>query len=123
MNLRPLLVLPLVAVGVAAASPAFASHAPAAKTYIVNEVQGSGPSSNKSGFAFKPYMLTVHKGDTVSFVDKSGAVPHNVVGMGNTVINRTAVNNKTYTVKFTKAGTYKYACLIHPGMVGVIVVK
>jgi len=123
MNLRPLLVLPLVAAGVAAASPAFASHAPAAMSHTVSEVQGAGPSSNKSGFAFKPYALTIKKGDTVVFVDKSGAVPHNVVGIGNNVINRAAVNTKSYTLKFTKAGTYKYQCLIHPGMIGMIVVK
>lgn len=123
MNLRPLLVLPIVAAGVALTTPAFASHTPTAKTYIVNEVVGSGPSSNKSGFAFKPYTLTVHKGDSVSFVDKSGSVPHNVVGMGNKVINRKAVNTQTYKLTFTKAGTYKYVCQIHPGMIGTVVVK
>lgn len=30
---------------------------------------------------------------------------------------------KPYTVKFTKPGTYKYFCDVHPGMVGTIVVK
>ncbi len=29
----------------------------------------------------------------------------------------------TYTVTFTKKGTYPYACLIHPGMIGKVVVK
>jgi plastocyanin len=29
----------------------------------------------------------------------------------------------TYTVTFTKAGTYPYACLIHPGMIGKVVVS
>ncbi len=29
----------------------------------------------------------------------------------------------TYSVAFTKAGTYPYACLIHPGMIGKVVVK
>jgi plastocyanin len=29
----------------------------------------------------------------------------------------------TYSVTFTKAGTYPYACLIHPGMIGKVVVK
>jgi plastocyanin len=29
----------------------------------------------------------------------------------------------TYTITFTKKGTYPYACLIHPGMIGKVVVK
>jgi plastocyanin len=29
----------------------------------------------------------------------------------------------TYSVTFTKAGTYPYACLIHPGMIGKVIVK
>jgi plastocyanin len=29
----------------------------------------------------------------------------------------------TYSVTFTKTGTYPYACLIHPGMIGKVVVK
>jgi plastocyanin len=29
----------------------------------------------------------------------------------------------TYNLKFTKAGTYNYVCLIHPGMVGQVVVS
>ena len=29
----------------------------------------------------------------------------------------------TYAVTFTKTGTYPYACLIHPGMIGKVVVK
>jgi plastocyanin len=30
---------------------------------------------------------------------------------------------KPFTVKFTKAGTYKYFCDVHPGMIGTVVVK
>ncbi|MEY2426721.1 MAG: Copper binding protein plastocyanin/azurin family, partial [Actinomycetota bacterium] len=29
----------------------------------------------------------------------------------------------TYSITFTKAGSYPYACLIHPGMIGKVVVK
>jgi hypothetical protein len=32
-------------------------------------------------------------------------------------------NGDKYRVTFTKAGTYPYACLIHPGMIGKVVVK
>jgi plastocyanin len=33
------------------------------------------------------------------------------------------ISGDTYSVTFTKAGTYPYACLIHPGMIGKVVVK
>ena len=122
--LRGLIALPLVAASVAAATPALAAHhapaRPAAtmhKTYIVNEVLG------KSGYIFNPAKLTIKVGDTVNFVDKSAPVPHNVIGVGNKVIDRTAVNTQTYKVTFTKAGVYKYNCTIHlPTMVGQITV-
>jgi len=39
------------------------------------------------------------------------------------VINRAAVNGKSYSLTFKKAGTYKYLCQVHPGMVGQITVK
>ena len=29
----------------------------------------------------------------------------------------------TYSVTFTKKGTYPYACIVHPGMIGKVVVK
>ena len=32
-------------------------------------------------------------------------------------------NGDTYTVTFSKKGTYPYACLIHPGMIGKVVVS
>lgn len=33
------------------------------------------------------------------------------------------IDGDKYSVTFTKAGTYPYACLIHPGMIGKVVVK
>jgi len=127
--LRGLIALPLVAAGVAAATPALAAHhAPARstammhKTYTVQEMAGKSTTSDPTGYVFNPAKLTVKVGDTVMWVDKSMPVPHNIVGKGNTVINRTAINTSPYKVTFAKAGTYNYGCLIHPGMNGVVVV-
>ena len=33
------------------------------------------------------------------------------------------ISSKPFNVKFTKAGTYKYFCDVHPGMIGYVVVK
>ncbi len=127
--LRGLIALPLVAAGVAAATPALAAHhAPARppammhKTYTVQEMAGKSTTSDPTGYVFNPAKLTIKVGDSVMWVDKSMPTPHNIVGKGNTVINRTAINTSPYKVTFAKAGTYNYVCQIHPGMNGVVVV-
>ncbi len=89
------------------------------KTYTVNEVAGKTPGT----YVFSPAKLTIKVGDTVTFVDKSLPVPHDVIGTNNKVINRAAINTATYKLTFTKAGVYKYNCTIHlPSMVGQITV-
>lgn len=121
---RGLTALPLLA-GIAVTQPALAAHRTPAQhaathhTYTIKEVQGK----SASGYVFYPAALTIAPGDTVVWVDDTKGVPHNVVGVGNKVINRTAVNTNSYVLTFRKAGTYKYQCQIHPGMVGEIVVK
>jgi len=100
-------------------SPTITSTAAAHHTYTVKEVKGK----SASGYVFAPAALTIKVGDTVVWVDDSGQTPHNVVGVGNSVINRAAVNGKSYSLTFKKAGTYKYLCQVHPGMVGQITVK
>jgi plastocyanin len=79
------------------------------------------PGHAAAGFVFSPSSLTIHAGDTVKWVDVN-STPHNIVGQGAavSVIDRTAINIDPYSVTFTKAGTYRYLCQIHPGMVGVI---
>ena len=32
-------------------------------------------------------------------------------------------DNEIFSITFTKAGTYQYACLVHPRMVGTLIVK
>jgi plastocyanin len=100
-------------------SPTITSTAAAHHTYTVKEVKGK----SASGYVFAPAVLMIKVGDTVVWVDDSGQVPHNVVGVGNRVINRVAVNGNSYSLTFKKAGTYKYVCQVHPGMVGRITVK
>ncbi len=100
-------------------SPTITSSAAARHTCTVKEVKGK----SASGYVFAPAALTIKVGDTVVWVDDSGQVPHNIVGVGNNVINRAAVNGNSYSLTFTKTGTYKYLCQVHPGMVGQITVK
>jgi plastocyanin len=49
---------------------------------------------------------------------------HTATSSGNAPIDSgNLMNGQSYTVTFTKAGTYKYICSIHPYMNGTIVVQ
>jgi plastocyanin len=72
-------------------------------------------------FRFHPAKLSIHRGDKVKWVWQD-QVEHNVTFHG--FHSRTQVKG-SYTVRFTKAGTYSYRCTIHAeeGMRGKIVVR
>lgn len=84
----------------------------------------AGPTVTIKDFKFTPSTLNVKVGTTVTFVQED-SVPHNATGTGSDdVIKSSSALSKgqTYTVTFTKAGTYPYMCSIHPYMTGTVVV-
>jgi amicyanin len=84
----------------------------------------SGPTVTIKNFAFSPDTLNVKVGTTVTFVQED-SVPHNATGSGaaGVIKSPTLTKGQTYTVTFTKAGTYPYICTIHPYMHGTVVVS
>ena len=71
---------------------------------------------------FHPASVTITKGSKVKWVwsDPGHNVPHNIVA---SKFKGTGIKmSGSYTVKFSKAGTFTYKCSIHPGMVGKVVV-
>ena len=72
-------------------------------------------------FRFHPSTLKIHRGDKVKWVWKD-EVEHNVTF--HSFHSRTQEKG-TYTVRFTKAGTFNYHCTIHfeEGMVGRVIVR
>lgn len=74
--------------------------------------------------AFSPKRLTISKGSSVTFAFRDGGTTHNVTSVGSrrfsTISSR---DSGSRSRKFTKAGTYRYACTLHPGMTGRIVVR
>jgi plastocyanin len=71
---------------------------------------------------FNPGTLSIRRRDTVTWVWKDGSTKHNVTGSG--FKSRTMASG-SFTVRFTRAGTFNYHCSIHwrEGMRGKIVVR
>jgi plastocyanin len=70
---------------------------------------------------FSPKSLSVKKGTKVTFKWKGG-VPHNVTpssGRGGSKTSRK--KGFTYSKTFSKKGTFKYICTIHPGQMKITV--
>jgi plastocyanin len=70
---------------------------------------------------FHPGTLSIHRGDSVTWLWRDGGVRHNVTGSS---FHSRTQGTGSFTVRFTHAGTFAYRCTIHAaeGMRGKIVV-
>ena len=72
--------------------------------------------------AFQPTVLYVDEGAEVTWVNKD-AMPHTVtgayIGWGS---EKMLSQGDSITQKFEKEGVYPFYCMLHPGMVGTVVV-
>lgn len=68
---------------------------------------------------YSPSVISIHRGDTVKWVWAPGKVLHNVIG--HSFRSRT-VTHGSYSLRFTRAGSYSYTCTVHPGMNGRVLV-
>lgn len=74
-------------------------------------------------FAFAPKTLTVPAGTRITWTNRDEE-PHVVVSAGALFTSSKALDSgDTYSVRFSKPGTYAYYCSIHPMMVGTIIVQ
>jgi plastocyanin len=70
--------------------------------------------------SFKPATLRIHRGDSVTWKWEDGGTEHNVTSSH---FHSSSTRTKgTYTVRFSRAGTYNYHCTIHADMKGKIIV-
>jgi len=74
-----------------------------------------------SGLRFHPGTLAISRGDSVRWLWRERGTAHNVTFAG--FHSRTQTSG-SYTVRFTRSGTFNYRCTIHvrQGMRGKIVV-
>jgi len=73
-------------------------------------------------FKFAPAKVTIKRGDSVTWRFKKDPAPHNVKGGGG-IKSKPRISTGTYRKKFTKKGTFRYICGIHPNMKGTVVVR
>ena len=72
---------------------------------------------------FHPATLSINRGDTVTWLGTTGKP--NTTSPSRTASNRARSPDGSYTVRFTRSGTFNYHCTIHvsEGMKGKIVVR
>jgi plastocyanin len=73
-------------------------------------------------FMFAPTAITVAAGSTVTWTNKDQE-PHTVVSENGQFRSGALDTGDSFSFRFDKPGTYRYACSIHPRMVGTIVVQ
>lgn len=74
--------------------------------------------------AFAPRTLSISKGTRVIFAFRDDGTTHNVTSTGSrrfTTIRDRKTGSPSRT--FSRAGTYRYECTLHPGMTGRITVR
>ncbi len=98
----------IAAVGVGAPAAALGgAHAAGSHTVVLRHSQ------------FLPGSVSIRRGDSVTWVWRDGHTMHNVVGHG---FQSSVMTHGSFTVRFTRGGSYSYTCTVHPHMDGRIIV-
>jgi plastocyanin len=109
MRTSPLLAA--AALTVALATPATAA-APSTAKVVLKDI------------AFHKSSVTIRRGGTVTWRWDDGRVGHDVTSRGTLRFkSSTTKQTGTWRIRFTKAGTYRYVCTVHPGMAGRVIVR
>ncbi len=86
--------------------------------------QASAAANHKiviKNYAYTPGHVVVHRNDTVTWLFEDGPAPHNVTATR--FHSSPTKTSGSYTVRFTRSGTYDYTCTLHPWMSGSVVVR
>jgi plastocyanin len=100
-----------------------AAAAAALSTWIAaSSVLAADSAVTIAGFAFDPATVTVQVGDSVTWTNQDSAAHTATAGDGSFDTGPIA-NGGSETVTFDTAGTFAFACSIHPPMTGSVVVE
>jgi plastocyanin len=74
-------------------------------------------------FAFSPQTLRVAAGTKVTWVNRDDMI-HTIVDENKSAFKSTPMDtDQSFSFVFSKPGTYRYFCSIHPQMTGTVVVE
>jgi len=73
-------------------------------------------------FVFNPQQITVHAGDTVTWVNHDD-IPHTVTSKTLVFRSKALDTDDRFSFTFTAPGSFPYFCSLHPHMTGTIVVE
>jgi plastocyanin len=109
--MRTLLVLPALLLALLASASSAAVAANTADVHVDN-------------FSFSPDTLTVSTGTVVTWTNHDD-IPHTVVSDAAPPVFKSPPldTDQAFSYTFSKPGTYRYFCSIHPHMVGTVIVK
>jgi plastocyanin len=104
-------------------SPSSSSGGSPGGRYPASGASGGKVQVTLQNIAFNPSTVNAKVGQTIVWTNKD-STDHNVTAdSGATFKSSDFGQGATFSTKVTKAGTITYACTIHPGMTGTIVVK
>ena len=83
---------------------------------------GAATAAVIKDFAFSPKPITVKVGAAVTWTNQDGTT-HSVKSDDGSFVSQDLEQDQTFTATFAKAGTFAYACGIHPFMTGTVVVQ
>jgi plastocyanin len=114
---------PLLAWAAAAGAAAVLAGAPAVAAAPARDAAPSAQVSLRN-IAFVPATVRIRRGQSVRWTWRDPFVLHDLKSVGRPrFAGETAKKTGTHTVRFRRAGRFRYECTLHPGMRGVVVVR
>jgi plastocyanin len=80
------------------------------------------PTVQIKDFTYGPAVLQVPVGTAVTWINRDEE-PHTVTSTTGAFASGGLVNGETFGQRFTRPGTYQYACALHPQMRATVIVK
>lgn len=89
-------------------------------------ISGANPASGVvlsiDNFRFSSTTVTVPVGTTIRWTNHDD-MPHTVVSEDKSFKSKVLDTGEEFIYTFTKPGTYKYFCSLHPNMTGTVIVQ